>query len=706
MKIAKKKKSVQSLDNAYLDAVLPQDKPTPPPPPLAEEASGQADPVWQDKKLLVAPDSMSVTLKIGGGSGISTYQLNHALTELGVKYGIDWAKLAEAEQISKFGGVAEIVVAKGTPPGSKRVVKFIAVKKVQVDSEISWLVDGVQIDFARLTVLYKQKDLARLDQDTPRVKAVLPGEVLVRLEENSGAKKGRDIFGVEVGPKEDLLPEIGEYVHLNDKAGTIESRIFGYLFIDANTISVLPPLWVTEDRLQAYFINLPQLGQSKLPTNAHLRNLLIISRVVEQCKRKKVIDIICQKLAAGKRLRRAVLIARAIPPKPGKDAAISLYFDDEKRAGTPRGDGSLDLRERNVVASIQEGTKIAVKTKAGKGIDGCDIFGGKIKAADGRELNILVDNGIRVEKGENSITYFAQKSGNVKFKNNRLIIADIYNISGDVDYNTGNIDINTDLLVKGSVLPGFRVRTRGSATFEGSIDNGATLFIEGDMVVNKGIMGEDTRIIVLGDLHSPFIQDAEVIVRGETIIGSYLYNSMLRANGGISILKVQGRKSGRAVGGVTCSSTSINLSTAGNNSNLHTVLAIQADPEISCQLTKVQETRQLCKQNISKITRALPFDTFEPAIIKNNLAKLPPSRRLDIIKLLTNLNKLIKQQKLLKAKQQEIKAEIDRALEAAKIRITSGIFLGCEIQIGDKKLLLNEDLGPAIFQLENGRIVH
>ncbi len=731
MKKSKKKKNLQSLDDAYLNAIMPKSAPieelATPQTTTGEDVLGQKfkpqtvenqtiqespaddeiDPVWHEKELIVAPDAMSVTLKIDGGPAISTYQINHALADCGVTHGIDWQKLAEAERISKYAGMAEIIVALGTPAETKRTVKILPVQKVQFESATTWMVDGMQIDFDRLGAIYEEQNIANLDRDAPTVIAVFPGEPLVQIKENTQAKSGKNVFGVETQALEDQVPQMGNNVRLNKEKNVIESMIFGYLLIDSETISVLPPVWVTADHHKAYFIDLPQLGPPKLPTSVNLRIILIKNKFAEQCKRKQVIDAVCDKLAEGKKLKnRHVLIAEAIPPKPGNDAQIGLCFDEVKKAGIERNDGSFDLRERNVVVSIQENDLVAVKTKATGGIDGCDIFGGKIKAKNGNDLNIITDQGVRVEKQDDKTLYFAKKAGNVKFKNNKLIIADIFKINGDVDYNTGNIDVNSDLLVKGSVLPGFSIKAQGNISIEGCIENGATVFAEGDMIVRKGILGEETRAIVLGNLRTDFIQDAEVIVRGEVTIGSYLYNTILRANGSVSILKGQGRKSGRVIGGITCSSADINLSTAGNASNLHTVLAIQPNPEICRQLAKVAESCQLCEQGISKITRTIPIDNFEPDQIKAKLAKLPPTQRETVIKLLTNLNKLIKQQKLLKSKSQELKEEIDQALQESKIRITSEIFMGCEIQIGTKKVLLNEDMGPAIFQLENGKIDH
>ena len=732
MKKSKKKKSLQSLDDSYLNAIMPKSAPieelTTPPTTTGEDILGQdaikpqtvenqtiqessaddgIDPVWHEKELIVAPDAMSVTLKIDGGPAISTYQINHALEDFGVTHGIDWQKLAEAEEISKHAGTAEIIVALGTPAETKRTVKFLPVQKVQFESAITWMVDGIQVDFDRLAAIYEEQNIADLDRDAPSVIAVFPGEPLVQIKENTQAKSGKNVFGVETQALEDQVPQMGNNVHLNKETNVLESMIFGYLLIDSETISVLPPVWVTADHHKAYFIDLPQLGPPKLPTSANLRIILIKNKFAEQCKRQQVIDAVCDKLAEGKKLKnRYVLIAEAIPPKPGNDAEIDLCFDEVKKAGKERNDGSFDLRERNAVVSIQENDLVAVKTKATEGIDGCDVFGGKIKAKNGNDLNIITDQGVRVEKQDDKTFYFAKKAGNVKFKNNKLIIADIFKINGDVDYNTGNIDVNSDLLINGSVLPGFSIKAQGNISIEGCIENGATVFAEEDMTVRKGILGEETRAIVLGNLRTDFIQDAEVIVKGEVTIGSYLYNTVLRANGGVSILKGQGRKSGRGVGGITCSSTDINLSTAGNASNLHTVLAIQPNPEFCRQLAKIAERRQLCEQGISKISRTIPIDNFEPDQIKTKLAKLPPTQRETVIKLLTNLNKLIKQQKLLKSKSQELKEEIDQALQESKIRITSEIFRGCEIQIGAKKILLDEDMGPAIFQLKNGKIDH
>ena len=500
------------------------------------------------------------------------------------------------------------------------------------------------------------------------------------------------------------MPAAGKNVRLADQ--TLAATIFGYLFIEDETISVLPPVWISPNKMTAYYINLPQIGGPKYPSPEQLGNILSLLGVKEECRKTDLITQMYGKLQAGQLSAKTVEIAVAVQPIPGRNAKFSLCLDLGKKSGTLRNDGSLDMRERNAVVSIPEGAIIARKLLMTKGVNGFDLFGKTLKARNGFDQSISTDANIRVEpRDDDTALYFSKRAGNVNFIRNHLSISDILEVKGDVDYNTGNLDVKSALLIRGSVLSGFKVKAKGNVEIIGSIDNGAMVIAEGDLTVGKGIMGEDTRVIVLGRLRTTFIQDAAVLVRGDAIIDSYLYNCALRSYGIISILKGQGKKSGRASGGIVSSSKEIQLSSAGNPSNTKIVLAIQADPELSGQLKKLMEQEQACKENAAKISRTLPFDTFATEQIKAFLANLDQKKKGMVVKLLTNLNTLIKQQKMLHEQREMLRAQIDKAMYDAKIRVTQTVFQGCEIQFGDKKLLIKEDLGPSVFELRDGNII-
>ncbi|OEU64908.1 MAG: hypothetical protein BA867_10830 [Desulfobacterales bacterium S5133MH16] len=719
MKGSKKEDTIQSLDNAYLNAIGHKD--TPAEESYEESPSAPDDAVlsgkeqaetltlkttdisleelkdWQDKELIVSPDNMSVILRVKGGGPISAYTVNQGLKKLDIVHGIDQEVLNKAEQLTRDKGwQGELVIAKGTRPEVGRTILFPIMEKPE---------NNLKLDFAGLESIFAAKEPAIIEKTGITAKAVKPGDLLIRARMNPDAEPGKDVFGVTKETIVEPLPGVGEYVQFRKEEGEYKSMIYGYLLLKNNIISILPPFWISPDRMAAYYINLPQVGPDKYPSTSDLNNILLLMGIHEKRIKSIILDKICEKSATGQELPRIVKMAEGALPENGKNSVFSLCFDPGKKAGAIRDDGSLDMRERNSVVSVKQGAIIAEKILATKGLPGFTLFGKKIGATDGADEKVDLGDGVKTRKKEDRILYVAKKAGNVHFSQKKLTVVDIYHVTGDVDYETGNLDIETDLLISGSVLSGFTVKSQGNICIQGSVDNGATVFSKGDLSVEKGIVGAKTRVISLGNLDTVYIQDAEVIVKGNVVIKSYLFNCILRANGTITVLKAHGGKSGRAIGGIACSSTGIQLSTAGGPANPRTIISIRPDPEITSQLNKIEEQGRYCSESISKISRTLPFDCSDPGQIKAILAKLEPSKKEKMVNLLTVFSKLIKQQKAIKEKKQELNDQVNLAMQKATIRITQEIFQGSEIQMDEKKLVINTDAGPTSFRLIDGKIV-
>ena len=715
MSPSRKNKSVESLEDAFLkaldldDSQAPEEsKPAGAPGPGQRTLAAAPDDASpsaigrQGMQLLLAADNMSVSLALTGREQLSVSEIHVVLQEAGIKHGIDQGEIEKAVRFSRQPGkYTEFILARGTPPEISRLVRFPFMPEEQGKTSAA----GLQLNCSALKAIFAAADAITVQTTTVTAKAVNAGEIFLRVEEYPQAKPGRDVFGRELACKADPLPAAGDNVRFNDKAGGYEATVYGYLLVDRDTISVLPPLWISADRMFACYVSLPQIAPRRYPPRPELREILLRAGIHERCINGAAIDKMVAQMAAGIQIPRLVKLAETVPPRAGHNAGFSIFIDTEKKAGTLRDDGTLDLRERTAVVSIPEGTLIAEKMLATRGADGCTLFGKPIKAAPGVDKRIAIGKGVRQLQTENSIKYFAERTGNIKFKQNTLVVEDIFKISGDIDYNTGNIDIKTDLLISGSVLRGFTVKSEGDIAIMGTVENGATVMAVGNLTVDKGIVGADSKVVVLGNLCTNYIQDAEVIVKGNVLVKSYLFNSSLIASGTITVLKEQGAKSGRAVGGILCSSKEIRLSTIGSPANPTTVVAVRPDQEMTASLKKLEEQALFCTQNIARISRSLPFDSFDPVQIKATLAGVPAAKREGMILLLTNLNKLIKNRKTLTEAMAKIRNMLDMNLQQACIEVYQQVFKGSEIHIGNEKLVLNEDMGASSFQLRDGRIV-
>ena len=710
-----KKKSFESLEDSFLKALdldEKQEEEQNKPSPAADRQNHLATPddslqtinAGQCKELLIAPDNMSVTLVLSGGEPISAAQIKLALEKSGIIHGVSPRALKNVEEISRLPGkTGKFLIAGGTLPETRHRVKFPFLRD-KTDAGHTADQAAEELDSAGLQKLFSAPDLMSVNSYALMVKAVNAGELLLEIVENTHAQPGRDVFGHEIECISAPLPLPGDNVRFNGKAGIYEATAYGYILVDKNTLSVLPPVWITADRTTAYYIFLPQIAPCRYPATSAVREMLLGAGVHEKCIDNAAIDNLVAQMAAGLALHRTVKLAETLQPLHGRNATFSLCFDAEKKAGTLLSNGSLNLRERNAVVSVPEGTLIAEKKLATKGVTGCTLLGKPIKATPGVDKKITIGKGIRVEHKQDVILYFAKKTGNVKFTRNTLSIHDIFEISGEVDYHTGNINVKTDLLIKGSVISGFTVKSEGDITIMGAVENGATVIANGNLTVDKGIIGGDSKIVSRGNLRAGYIQDAEVIVKGDVIVKSYLFNCTLIAGGSITVLRDQSKKSGRTVGGIICSAKGIRLSTIGSPGNPGTVVAVRTDPEIAAGLKKLKEQLLVCTSNITKISRSLPFDSFDAGQIKAALARIPAAKREGVVVLLTNLHKLIKHRKTLAETIEQLRSRIDIALKNARIEVTQEIFQGSEIHIGGQQFVLPRDMGPSLFKLHDDRI--
>lgn len=732
MASSKDKRSIESLDDIYLEAIKPpetggtclQDD-------LSEDFLGgdvysadsspdgsygqvvmyslaSHDPAWHGKEVAIAADKMRVSVKIRGGKPLSSYQLLHGLEQLGVSHGIDWPALVTVEEHSKAGAQVDVLVASGTPAEARRRVTFPHVQRaVALDGSFFWLADGVKLNGAGTRAMLSAETLEQVEKNTVIAKAVAAGTTLAIIQQNPEAKPGTNVMGDVIDPIDDILPIMGDNVRHDQEDGCWVSTLHGYLVLEGNTMSVLPPLWVAPDHLSAYYVNCTQIGAPVYPSGHDMISGLLLFKIRPDAIRRTIIDKLSERLAQGQLLTaKTVKIAEAIPPRPGRHASYTFCAEFGNQ-GPLQGDGTLDLRERNAVVCVKAGALIAEKITASQGVNGSDLFGQTLTAPDGIDQTMLVDEAIRTEERDGKVFYYAKKDGNIRFAQNTLTIADVFTITGNVDSSVGNLDRREDLLINGSVMAGLTVRSQGNISIAGSVYNGAKVMAGGDISIGEGIIGAETRVVALGHLRAVFIQEAEVIVKGDAAVQSYIYNAVLRANGAIAVVHnpAYGHKSGRIIGGLTCASREIVVSRVGHQSQSGTVLAILPAPEHAGQKKRLDDEWHNCRESITRLSRSLPFENFDSAIIKRALAKMPDEEREPVVKMLTTFNNLIKRQQNIEALRKEVNSKMLSTLRNGAIQVIQDICQGSEVQFGEKKLVIAADRPGTTFTLQGGEIV-
>jgi len=222
----------------------------------------------------------------------------------------------------------------------------------------------------------------------------------------------------------------------------------------------------------------------------------------------------------------SLIVARGKPMVPGVDACITYHFNkDYLSAGKIQEDGDIDYRDRGDIPLVKEGDLIAEKTPAKAGEPGIDIHGHPISVPEPEDTRLVCESGTLLS--EDGLKVHAKIDGqpNVTVAGKISVFAE-FSVNGDVNYETGNIDFDGNINVKGSVNDGFSVKGGNLSAKEVL---GATIHVKGDVIVTGGIMG--AHIEAEGNVVAKFIKDANIKAYGHIIAAKEVMDSKVRTSG-------------------------------------------------------------------------------------------------------------------------------------------------------------------------------
>lgn len=192
-----------------------------------------------------------------------------------------------------------------------------------------------------------------------------------------------------------------------------------------------------------------------------------------------------------------VLIAKGSLPIDGADDMLDIKFDVDKdiRKLNEDSSGRVDYKSIGAINSVNEGDVLAVKIPGKEGIDGKDVYGKIVKCKAPKKIKLRAIQGCKM-KDENTI--IASISGKPCMKNNAFYVYSTHEVSGDVDLKTGNVTFLGDIIIKGNVREGMKVKSGNSiAVFqnvlEALIEGKSDINIKGNVISSTIIGGgEDT----------------------------------------------------------------------------------------------------------------------------------------------------------------------------------------------------------------------
>ncbi len=219
-------------------------------------------------------------------------------------------------------------------------------------------------------------------------------------------------------------------------------------------------------------------------------------------------------------------IAQGEPVDPGKQTEIKYHFDtDPFKVATIDESGKIDHKDRGKIPMVNAEDLLAEIIPGSEGTPGKDIYD---KTVDPPPPDLVsLSCGPNVKRSEDGFKAFSEIYGRPELLDDTTIsVSDTLPIAGDVGVETGHIEFDGNIVVKGGVQEGYRIKGK---TLKADEIHNAEVDIEGDIVVAKGIIG--AKILTDGSVKAKHVRDTTIDALGDVSVAREVYESHIETNG-------------------------------------------------------------------------------------------------------------------------------------------------------------------------------
>ena len=489
------------------------------------------------------------------------------------------------------------------------------------------------------------------------------GELIAEKIPPVPSEDGCTVYGkvINANKPKDRQLNVGEGVKLaeNGLQYIVDEKAMGYANLSNDTLFIDGPIRISEDRLNVHLCVHSPSKSDRLLTNETIKKglkCLGIKRGID----KDAIQLAQEKAHSKTNTVHEILIAKGKAPQNGNDAGFKFSFQREKRAGKYIGDtGRMDFKERSAIQNAKVGDVIAQKILPTSGEDGFDVFGKVLNAEPGRDRNLILIEGISV--AEDGKTYKAEVDGMITlFGEDRIGILNAYTIAGDVDFSTGNLNLDGSLIINGWVREGFSVKARGDIFIGEGIEN-AVMRCGANLKVNRGILGKGKCfVIVKGDVVSDFIESTRVNAGGDVIVRNSIVRSLIATKGRVDVTSGKGR----IMGGTVYALKGVTANEIGTETGTETIIKVGRVPKTFTIMTRDKKYLASLRKNSRRVNY-----TMGSLVKKSKTAALGQEEHI----MLEKLKKLKRRTVKLESRDARYKQILKKELSEYKDTIAVGV---------------------------------
>lgn len=295
-------------------------------------------------------------------------------------------------------------------------------------------------------------------------------------------------------------------------------------------------------------------------------------------------------------------VAQGVPAVNDKPATLEKFFHEDERKEFAKMMELLTIDTRQIKEiNVAERNQLLIRIgEVIPGTDGYDITGTALpkESITDESGGLKLGNSVRLDEEKKEV--FATESGHIVWRANEffLDIEPLYVVEGNVDFNEGNIiDFVGKVLIKGDVMPKFRVSAMGDIEVHGTVQDADLFSHHGDVMVAGSIVNKNEgQIIAARTVHCAIATNAKIHAQ-TIVIEKEAMNSQLVA---VKEILAEGNP-GVIVGGHTEATERVRANTIGSESWVPTKIHIG---DVSDMKKRLRSLRQLISQQSTALQEA------------------------------------------------------------------------------------------------------
>jgi uncharacterized protein (DUF342 family) len=284
-------------------------------------------------------------------------------------------------------------------------------------------------------------------------------------------------------------------------------------------------------------------------------------------------------------------------------------------------DGSVDYHRLNLIKCVEKDQHLAYKIPCRPGTPGKNIFGDSIPYIAGKDKKL--PRGMNTYISTDELNLYSKCHGHIYFKGGLIHVERVYVVSRDVDFSTGDIYYNGEIIVNGDVKTGFTIETDSDIIIRGNVDGATLISHDGSIEVQGGVLGKDqAKIQAKKGVSADFIQFSKIDCDGPVHVNKFIMHSEVNAYGMINI------PNGTVIGGNINSNKGVSARELGAPNNLKTRVGVfkSIDPNEWIQVVKMNKEIKSLIEEKNKISKQIDFLT----ILRNRLKKLDEQKEQEL----------------------------------------------------------------------------